>query len=78
MTNKKHSTPIRRAKIWKRYYDSKTPDRTSEDWVHKECENCGAEMILNYKERDRKFCNLSCSVSSSNRKRSQNVQEASK
>jgi len=69
MGNKKFATGLQRKRVWSRYYDSKTPNRTSEDWVHKECLNCGKELILEYKRRKSKFCNLSCSTSYRNKQK---------
>lgn len=69
MSNQKYSTHTRRANVWNRYYRSKDPDRTSGDWITKECLNCDCEMILEPKQRNRKFCSLSCSTSYNNKKK---------
>lgn len=70
MGNKKMPSGLKRKRTWDRYYGSKTPDRTSEDWIYKECLNCGEELILEYKRRNQKFCNLSCSTSYRNKQKS--------
>ena len=68
MGNKKLTTGLKRKRTWSRYYNSKTPDREgAHDWIHKECLECGEELILEYKRRNSKFCNLSCSTSYRNK-----------
>lgn len=58
----------KRGKVWNKYYSDVKPQKEVHDFVHKECLHCGKEMILDYKERNRKFCSLSCSTTHRNLK----------
>lgn len=59
----------KRAKIWSDYYDSKKKIKLPNDWVHKDCLECGEEMILEYKRREMKFCSRGCASTHNNKKR---------
>lgn len=65
-TNKKNIIPNHKRE-WSKYYEFVKPQKEAHDWVHKECLNCGEELILEYKRRSQKFCNLSCSTSYRNK-----------
>jgi len=71
------SNPIRRAKQFKRRYDSKYPKKKCywgkyfepHDDVILTCKNCKKDIQVKYKRRKMKFCSLSCATTYNNLKR---------